>query len=119
MKSRRECLRALRSHTLIISLCSHDSAVDLLRRQIRTHKSWASLNQFLNPPLQQHCSHQIKLLNDMSCLYLLSTRSGRHSDAAHEIRLIGCCILLNVVPKTVPGSTRLFLEPPRSPIAFR
>ena len=37
-------------------------------------------------------------------LILLSTRSGRHSDAAHEIRLIGCCILLNVVPKTVPLS---------------
>ena len=35
---------------------------------------------------------------------LLSTGSGRHSAAAHEIRLIGCCILLNVVPKTVPLS---------------
>ena len=35
---------------------------------------------------------------------LLSTGSGRHSDAAQEIRLIGCCILLNVVPKTVPLS---------------
>ena len=34
----------------------------------------------------------------------MSTGSGRHSDAAHEIRLIGCCILLNVVPKTVPLS---------------
>ena len=34
----------------------------------------------------------------------LSTGSGRHSDAAHEIRLIGCCVLLNVVPKTVPLS---------------
>ena len=36
--------------------------------------------------------------------WLLSTGSRRHSDAAHEIRLIGCCILLNVVPKTVPLS---------------
>ena len=35
----------------------------------------------------------------------LSIGSGRHSDAAHEIRLIGCCILLNVVPKTVPPSS--------------
>ena len=34
----------------------------------------------------------------------LSTGSGRHSDAAHEIHLIGCCILLNVVPKNVPLS---------------
>ena len=34
------------------------------------------------------------------------------SDAAHEIRLIGCCILLNVVPKTVPlsGSSRSPLD---------
>ena len=42
----------------------------------------------------------------------LSTGSGRHSDAAHEIRLIGCCILLNVVPKTVPlsGSSRSPLD---------
>ena len=35
---------------------------------------------------------------------LLSTGSGRHSDAAHEIRLIGCCVLLKVVPKNVPSS---------------
>ena len=34
----------------------------------------------------------------------LSTGSGRHSDAAHEIRLIGCCVLLKVVPKNVPRS---------------
>ena len=42
----------------------------------------------------------------------LSTGSGRHSDAAHEIRLIGCYILLNVVPKTVPlsGSSRSPLD---------
>ena len=32
----------------------------------------------------------------------LSTGSGRHSDTAHEIRLIGCCVLLKVVPKNVP-----------------
>ena len=38
-------------------------------------------------------------------IVLLSTGSGRHSDAAHEIRLIGCCILLNFVPKTVPLSS--------------
>ena len=50
--------------------------------------------------------------NALSTANLLSTRSGRHSDTAHEIRLIGCCILLNIVPKTVPGSTRLFSEPP-------
>ena len=35
---------------------------------------------------------------------LLSTGSGRHSDAAHEINLIGCCVLLKVVPKNVPHS---------------
>ena len=35
----------------------------------------------------------------------LSTGSGRHSDAAHEIRLIGCCVLLKVVPKNVPRSS--------------
>ena len=48
---------------------------------------------FLDGKFSEHC---------------LSTGSGRHSDAAHEIRLIGCCILLNVVPKTVPlsGSSR-------------
>ena len=28
--------------------------------------------------------------------------AGRHSDAAHEIRLIGCCVLLKVVLKNVP-----------------
>ena len=45
-------------------------------------------------------------------LALLSTGSGRHSDAVHEIRLIGCCILLNVVPKTVSlsGSSRSPLD---------
>ena len=37
-------------------------------------------------------------------IVLLSTGSGRHCYAAHEIHLIGCCILLNVVPKTVPLS---------------
>ena len=34
----------------------------------------------------------------------LSTGSGRHSDAAHEIHLIGCCVLLKVVLKNVPHS---------------
>ena len=37
-------------------------------------------------------------------VFSLSTGSGRHSDAAHEIRLIGCCVLLKVVPKNVPRS---------------
>ena len=53
------------------------------------------------------CLQPWKKTTDTSNLWLriyLSTGSGRHSDAAHEIRLIGCCILLNVVPKTVPLS---------------
>ena len=41
------------------------------------------------------------------CVVLLSTGSGRHSDAAHEIRLIGCCVLLKVVPKKC-STLRLF-----------
>ena len=41
---------------------------------------------------------------DMQPYGCLSTGSGRHSDAAHEIHLIGCCVLLKVVPKNVPHS---------------
>ena len=43
-------------------------------------------------------------MSESSKLHFLSTGSGRHSDAAHEIRLIGCCVLLKVVLKNVPRS---------------
>ena len=76
---------------------------------------------------RQHGSHIFRLTNfpDFSSIFfsifqyffsvLLSTGSGRHSTAAHEIRLICCYILLILVPKTIPGTSRLFPEPPRSP----
>ena len=50
-------------------------------------------------------SHLQSTMIVFSCLLiLLSTGSRRHSDAAHEIRLIGCCVLLKVVLKNVPCS---------------
>ena len=58
------------------------------------------------PPLFRAAKCLTPQKSYVSCCCL--PEAGRHSDAAHEIRLIGCCILLNVVPKTVPlsGSSR-------------